>query len=147
MKEILSAAADEEKEENTMADNFDFIGFTYNGLHSYTDFKIYRISDGSIYNDNLLPTMTDKTADVPGGEGQYFFNTQHKAKQFAISIAFEELDEAKYRDMRTWLDGKEIHDLIFDEHPYKVYSAKVTGTPQLKTLCFDDENGQRVYKG
>lgn len=147
MKEILSAAADEEKEENTMADNFDFIGFTYNGKHSYTDFKIYRTSDGSRYNDNLIPTMTDKTADVPGGEGQYFFNTRHKTKQFTISIAFEKLDEVKYRGMRAWLDGKGIHDLIFDELPYKVYSAKVTGTPQLKTVCFDDENGQRVYKG
>lgn len=147
MKEILSAAADEEEEENTVADNFDFIGFTYNGLHSYTDFKIYRTSDGSRYNDNLLPTMINKTADVPGGEGQYFFNTQHKEKQFTISIAFDELDEKKYKDMRGWLDGKGIHDLVFDEHPYKVYSAKVTGMPQLKTLCFDDEDGQRMYKG
>jgi phage-related protein len=46
-----------------------------------------------------------------------------------VSIAFEELTEEKYRAMRQWLDGKGIHDLIFDEAPYKVYSAKVTGTP------------------
>jgi hypothetical protein len=39
--------------------------------------------------------------------------------------------------MRKWLDGKNIHDLIFDETPYKVYSAKVTGSPQLKTVCFN----------
>jgi hypothetical protein len=48
--------------------------------------------------------------------------------------------------MRQWLDGKEIHDLVFDEAPYKVYSAKVTGTPQLKTVCFS-ENDERIYKG
>ena len=48
--------------------------------------------------------------------------------------------------MRQWLSGDGIHDLIFDELPYKVYSAKVTGTPQLKTLCFD-KDGARVYKG
>lgn len=48
--------------------------------------------------------------------------------------------------MRQWLNGKEIHDLIFDESPYKVYSAKVTGTPQLKTVCFEI-NGQREYRG
>jgi hypothetical protein len=52
-----------------MSYDTDFIGFTYNGKHSITNFGVYRTSDGSRYNDNLVPTMTDKTADVPGGEG------------------------------------------------------------------------------
>ena len=130
----------------------DFIGFTYNGKHCIKDFGIYRTSDGSRYNDNLVPSVTDKTADIPGGNGQYFFQATHKNRQFSVSIAFDHLTEQKYREMRTWLDGKEIHDLIFDEAPYKVYSAKVTGTPQLKTLCFDEYNeelrmNQRIYKG
>jgi hypothetical protein len=75
----LSAAADEEEEE-IMAKDFDFIGFTYNGKHSYNDFGIYRTSDGSRYNDILIPQLLDKTIDVPGREGQYFFNSQHKTK-------------------------------------------------------------------
>ena len=124
----------------------DFIGFTFNGKHCIRDFNIYRTSDGSRYNDNLVPSMTDKAVDVPGGDGQYYFYTQHKTRQFSISIAFDNLSEEKYRKMRTWLDGKGIYELIFDEAPYKVYSAKSTGTPQLKTLCFD-KGGKRVYKG
>ena len=129
-----------------MAYDYDFIGFTYNGKHSIDDFGIYRTSDGNRYNDNLVPQMTDKTADVPGGDGQYYFYTHYKSRQFSIPIAFDNLSESKYREMRNWLNGKEIRDLIFDECPYKVYSAKVTGTPQLKTLCFEI-NGQREYRG
>jgi predicted phage tail component-like protein len=129
-----------------MANDMDFIGFSYNGKHSYTDFKIYRTSDGSRYNDNLIPQLIDKTADVPGGDGQYFFRTNYKTRQIPVSIAFDNLTESKYREMRQWLDGQAIHDLIFDELPYKVYSAKVAGIPQLKTVCFE-EDGQRVYKG
>jgi predicted phage tail component-like protein len=125
----------------------DFVGFTYNGKHSIKDFGIYRTSDGSRYNDNLVPTMADVAAEAPGADGEYFFSTKHKNKPFSISIAFSNLKEEKYREMRGWLDGKDIHDLIFDEAPYKVYSAKVTGTPQLKTICFSDENGERAYKG
>lgn len=125
----------------------DFIGFTYNGKHSHYDFGIYRTSDGSRYNNDLVPSMNDKTADIPGGDGQYFFNTTYKNRTFSIPIAFDGLTEKKYHEMRKWLNGREIHELIFDELPYKIYSAKVTGTPQLKTICFDDENGQRVYKG
>lgn len=142
----MSAAADEEKEENIMADNFDFIGFTYNGLHSYTNFHIYRTSDGSRYNQNLIPTLTDKTADVPGGDGQYYFTSFHKNRTFNINFAFDELREIDIRKLRNWLFGKEVGDLIFDEEPYKVYSAKVTGAPTLKALCFD-EKGERIYKG
>ena len=127
-----------------------FIGFTYNGKHS-DYFEIYRTSDGDRYNDNLVPIMTDKTVDIPGSDGQFYFSTTHKNRQFSISIAFEHLTEAKYREMRSWLDGKGIHDLIFDEAPYKVYSAKVTGTPQLKIICFDEKNEsgiiERIYKG
>ena len=126
--------------------DYDFIGFTYNGEHSINNYNIYRTSDGNRYNDSLVPSMNDKTADIPGGDGQYYFYTKHKTKQFSISIAFDKLDQQKYDKMRTWLDGRGIHNLIFDEYPDKVYSAKVTGTPQLKTVCFN-EDGERIYKG
>jgi hypothetical protein len=55
-----------------------FIGFTYNGKHSIDDFGIYRTSDGSRYNHNLIPQLNDKTADVPGGHGQYYFSSTYK---------------------------------------------------------------------
>lgn len=126
--------------------DYDFIGFTYGGKHSIDDFGIYRTSDGNRYNDNLIPPLTDKTADVPGGNGQYYFSSYYKSRQFSIPIAFDGLTEVQYQQVRKWLDGKEIKELIFDESPYKVYSAKVTGTPQLKTICFD-EGGERIYKG
>jgi hypothetical protein len=38
--------------------------------------------------------------------------------------------------------------LVFDENPYKIYHAKVTGTAQIKYLVFNDGEGkERVYKG
>ncbi len=126
--------------------DYDFIGFTYGDKHSIDDFGIYRISDGSRYNDNLVPQMTDKTADIPGGDGQYYFSTTYKNRQFSIPIAFDHLTENQYNQLRAWLRGNEIKDLIFDEIPYKVYSAKVTGTPSIKFICFE-EKGERIYKG
>lgn len=129
-----------------MTRDYDFIGFTFGGKHSIDDFGVYRTSDGSRYNLELLPTLTEKTADVPGGDGQYYFYTNYKNRNFSISIAFDSLTEEKYNELKKWLDGKEIQELIFDETPYKVYSAKVTGRPSIKTICFL-ENGQRIYKG
>ena len=48
--------------------------------------------------------------------------------------------------MRQAFSGDGIHDLVFDESPYKVYSAKVAGAASIKYLCFEN-NGKRVYKG
>ena len=43
----------------------DYIGFTFNGVHSDT-LGIKRTSEGSRFNENLLPTIQEKTVQVPG---------------------------------------------------------------------------------
>lgn len=129
-----------------MAD-MDFIGFTYNGKHSWRDLGIYRTSDGSRYNESLTSSLNDKTTDVPGGDGQYYFGTLSKNKTFSVSYAFDQLSEAGLRQLKQIFDGKGIHELIFDETPYKVWSAKVTGNASIKHICFTNSEGQRVYKG
>lgn len=128
-----------------MAQKGDFIGFTFNGVHS-SELGIVRTSDGSRFNSNLLPTIQEKTVQVPGGDGTYFFGSYYTQRQFSVSYATDEVTEEQYRRIVTLFSDKQIHDLIFDETPYKVYSAKCTGTPQFKFICFDD-NGERIYKG
>jgi hypothetical protein len=53
-----------------------FLGFTYNGKHS-SELGIVRVSDGSRFNENLLPTIQDKTVPVPGGDGTYYFGSYY----------------------------------------------------------------------
>lgn len=130
--------------------DYDFLAFSFNGLHSWDDFKIIRVSDGDRYNTELGPQSQDKTAENPGGDGMYYFNTNHKQKVFNINFAFEEIDDVTIRNMKKWLSSKELGDLWFEEEPYKVYSAKVTGQPTLKYIPFDKlENGtkKRIYRG
>ena len=133
----------------------DFIGFSFNGIHS-SELGITRVSDGSRYNDNLLPTSQDKTAAIPGGDGTYYWETFHTQKQFNIPIAFDDLTEEQYKNLRQIFNTKNLGKLIFDEAPYKYYMAKPTGTPQLKTICFEEEyydevdkknKNCRIYKG
>jgi predicted phage tail component-like protein len=121
----------------TASEDYDFLAFSFNGLHSWDDFKIIRVSDGDRYNTELGPQSQDKTAENPGGDGMYYFNTNHKQKVFNINFAFEEIDDLTIRNMKRWLSGKEVGDLWFEEEPYKVYSAKVTGQPTLKYIPFD----------
>ena len=127
--------------------DYDFIGFTYNGYHSIDDLKIYRVSDGDRYNLNITPTSKDSTAEVPDGDGMYFFESWHTKKDFQIKFAFEDLTDENLRTLANVFNGMEEHELIFDEWPYKAYDAVVSSPVQINYICFDKPNGERVYKG
>ena len=134
-----------------MARNTDFIGFTFNGCHS-SEFNIYSVSDGSRYQDNLVPNPIDYTEQVPGGVGQYYFGSDMDIKEFPLSIAYDNLSELQARELRNWLAPDTVGELIFDERPYKTYTAKISTSPSLSFICFDKYNSstgkkERVYKG
>ena len=119
-----------------------FVDFKY-GDNYASDFHLIRTSDSKRYNDNLIPTLTDKTAEVPGADGMYFFNTYYKQRQFTLNLAYDSLTEEDLRAVRNWLNGKDIKPLIFDERPDRQYYAKVTGTPQFKYIPFDQPGEYR----
>ena len=124
----------------------DYIGFTFNKVHS-SELGIVRISEGSRFNEGLLPPIKDVTVQIPGGDGEYFFSTCFDKKVFDIKYAFDSLTEAQIAKIKQTFGDKKIHDLIFDELPYKIYSAKVTGTAQIKYIPFSEGETNRVYKG
>lgn len=125
----------------------DFLGFTFNGYHSFYDLNILRTSDGDRFNMDLTPKLKEITADNPGNDGQYYFGTYHTSRNFSVKIAFDSLTEKQLRQLKQVFSSREVHDLIFDEEPYKVWSAKVTGTPSISCIPFDGPNNTRVYKG
>ena len=124
----------------------DYIGFSFNGVHSDT-LGIKRTSEGSRFNENLLPTIQDKTVQVPGGDGMYLFGSYYTQRQFNISYAFDALEEDDLAKIKELFGDKKIHELIFDEAPYKVYQAKVTGTASIKYIPFGEGEHNRIYKG
>lgn len=124
----------------------DFIGFTFNGKHS-SELGIVRTSDGSRFNESLLPVISDKTVQVPGADGTYYFGSNYTHRVFDIPFAFDSLTEKQFQDLKRWLGDKKIHDLIFDEAPYKIYRAKITGSATIKHIPFSEGDTNRVYKG
>lgn len=122
----------------------DFIGFSFNE-HRSESLGIVRVSDGSRYNEDLIPTTQDKTVQVPGGDGFYYFGSDYTQRQFSINIAFDELTEKQFRELQQVFGTKELGKLVFDERPYKYYVVK-SNKPQLKYICFG-KDGERTYKG
>lgn len=123
----------------------DFLGFSFNKKHS-SDFKIIRTSGGSRFDTTLLPVQKDVTVDIPGRDGTTFFNSTFQTETINVQFAFVEITEANLRELRNWLSTQKESSLIFDESPYKEYSAKVQAAPQFNFVPFV-EKGQQIYKG
>lgn len=119
----------------------DFTGFTfvYNG-HSYTtdDLGITRVSDGDRYNEPLIPELEDKTIEIPGLDGSYYYGSDFKSRNFPIKIAYDSLNETQFRLMRQVFGVKHTGLLILDEAPYKQYRVKIASPPELDFVCFDE---------
>lgn len=126
----------------------DWLGFTYNGVHSST-YNIVRTSSGSNrFEKDLLPPQEERKASIVGKDGQYFFKSNYQPMNIKISFAYDNLTETQIRAMRQWLGDKNQHNLIMDEEPYKQYFVKVTGTPKLSYIAFDNaDKTKRIYKG
>lgn len=121
----------------------DFLGFTFDGIHS-SELGIFRTSDGSRYTENLLPTIQDKTVQIPGSDGTYYYGSYYTQRPFSFPIAFDGLTEEQLRRIKTLFGQKGVHKLILDEMPYKVYRVKATGTPNLKYVAFDSPK-EKIY--
>lgn len=115
----------------------DFTGFIYNGKTS-EELGVTRVSEGSRYSEQLLPQLKDISVDPEGTDGSLFFSTNYKTKTITLNLAFDSVTETQLRQLRNTFNGRQPRELIFFERPYKVYDAKVTGTPELKVVCFDE---------
>ena len=123
----------------------DFLGFTLGEMHS-SQLNITRVSSSDRYNDTLIPNFKDVTAEVPGGDGTYYWNSFYSQKLFTLDFAYDDLRDEDLRNLRQLFSFKTVQPLIFDEFPYKKYMVKVAAPPQFKYICFDYQD-VRLYKG
>ena len=111
----------------------DFVGFSFDGIHS-SELGILRVSEGDRYEETLHPEIEDLKVDIPGLDGNYYFNSNFKTRSISISIAFDSMTELQFRKLRRLFGVKKNCELIFDERPYKVYMAKVANPIKICML-------------
>ena len=116
----------------------DFTGFSFDGIHS-SSLNIIRVSSGDRYNEELQSDINDKTVEIPGNNGEYYYWSTYGPKTHSINIAFDSVTEKQFRQIRQLFGTKKVCPLIFDERPYKVYMAKLASPIELEYVCFDEE--------
>ena len=137
----------------------DYIGFTFGGVHS-SELGLMRVSNGSRYEQDLLPPLQDKTAQVSGRDGVVYFNSQYNTKPIKVPVAFDNMTEESFQKLKELVMDKKPKYLWFDETPYKQWLVKAGGLQSFKWVCFDESKNidrlddgdsegtkKRIYKG
>ena len=127
----------------------DYIGFTFDNIHS-SELGLMRVSDGSRYEQDLLPPLQDKKVQVAGRDGEIYFNSQYNTKPIKVSVAFDNMNEESFQKLKRLLADKKPRYLWFDETPYKQWLVKPSNVQKFKWVCFDDSKNsgeKRIYKG
>ena len=133
------------KKRTTFA-NEDFLDFSFNGKKA-SELGLIRVNTGKRQDEEILPSPKDTTIDIPGSDGVYYLNSKYQQREFTINFAYDGLYEDDIMQIRQWISIKKECQLIFSERPYKYYMAKPKGAPKLSYIAFDDDSGNRVYKG
>lgn len=123
----------------------DFIGFTFNGVHSST-LNIVRTSNGDRFDDNLSPDFDSTTVEVEGMDGTLFFGGHYTKKSYPLDIAFDSVTEEQLSKIQNLFSDRKVRPLILDETPYKTYYVTIDGSATIHYIPFDVD-GERVYKG
>lgn len=130
-----------------MANNFlgDYLGFVYAGVHSST-YNIVRTIEGDRVESPLRPETRDTTVTIAGRDGVSFFKSDYGSLNITITFAYDQLDDKDRMNLKKWFKGKKENILVFDEEPFIEYKVKVTGSPSLSFIPFDEDD-KRIYKG
>jgi len=128
----------------------EFTGFYFDGIHSST-YHLYRTSNGSRYEEGIIPDFEDRSVSLVGTDGDLFGERRFKATPFTIPLAYDHLTEEDLKNIRRWLETENLKPFQFDERPYKTYFVKPSSRPVFNYLCFNEKNEQgiteRIFKG
>lgn len=122
-----------------------FIGFTFGNRHS-SKLGILRTSKSDRYDIHLLPQIKDTIVSLDSVDGVQYWGSSYSQREIPISFAFYGLTDEQLQQLKKVFNDKKIHDLILDEEPYKIWSAKLTGIATVKHLCFESKE-KRFYCG
>ena len=121
-----------------------FEGFSYGGVHS-SELGIVRTSNGSRFDENLLPTQKIQTVNIPGRDETYYFGVDNTQRQFEISFAFDQMAENQLRVLKRLINDKQVQDLNFDESPDIVWRTRITAS-SIKYIPFDEKRSIESLK-
>lgn len=120
----------------------EFIGFTFNNIHS-SSLGIQRMSKGGLISQPFLPTIQDKAEEGIKTDGSVYLGTKLRTLVFQIDFVYGPIDEFTFQKIKSFCNSKTLGPLILDETPHKIYTAKISGSALSSYNVYGDDEEKR----
>lgn len=114
-----------------------FTTFIFDGKDC-ADMGVYSITSSGTYTTYIEPTFKDEVLEVPAYDGRYYYGSQYSIQQFQFNLFADNLSLTEYRNLKTWLNPRNVGKLILSDQPYKYYIVKVTSISALNSYPLTD---------
>ena len=122
----------------------DFLGFTFNNIHS-SSLGILRVTKGGLENQPFLSSQKDLTDSGVSKDETYYYGSKNESLTFSINFFYGPVGESEFQKLKTFCKTKGLGDFIFDEYQHKKYFAKLTGSAISHYYVY--EGNERKYVG
>lgn len=114
-----------------------FISFTYGGRH-IEDFGAIAVTEGDRWSHPMYAEFSDITNNPEVYDGQLYWDTHHGANTWELQLSTDCMTEQNLNDFKNWFKPGVIRELILAEHPNRAIMARISGTPSMSVLPFEE---------
>ena len=114
-----------------------FISFRYGGKN-IEDFGLIAIFRDDRLNKNVYSEFDDSVTEYETLDGQFYWGTSLKANQLTFNLATDGMTEYELNEFTMWFKPGTIRELILAEHPNRGIKARVSASPQISMIPFEE---------
>lgn len=134
-----------------------FISFKYGGK-AIEDFDLLVIFKSDRLEKGAYASFNDTTTEQAELDGQMFWHSNFKANNLTFNLATDGMTSIQLEEFKNWFQPGIERELILSEHHNRAILARVSDTPQLSLLPFEEkievkigeqilETSTSLYKG
>ena len=112
-----------------------YISFSYGGKY-IEDFNLLATM-GDRLSKNIYADFEDATSNYDTLDGQYYWGTHFTTNQLEFTLSTDGMSQTDLEKFKMWFKPGVERELILAEHPNRVILARVSATPTISMIPFE----------
>lgn len=115
-----------------------FLDFSFGGKW-IDEFNLMAYCKDSTMNRSGSAPFSDLTSSYDIMDGQYYHGTHYEPFKLSLDLISDGIDEQVLQNFLYWFAGGKTRELVLAEHPNRAIMARVSETPELQVLPFEQK--------
>ena len=120
-----------------------FISFSFDGKN-IEDFNLIATIDGDRLQRKGYSEFEDLTSNYEILDGHFYWGTHYTNHTLDFSLSTDGITENELNNFLKWFQPGRTKELILSEHPNRAIMARVSSSPELHLLPFEEKTSKKI---